>query len=61
MTLENINDKDMQHCHFLKSTCSIGGPPSRAPLKEQSEWTLLNVFRVSGTSALMFAGEKFDE
>ena len=21
----------MRHCHFLKSTCDIGGPPSRAP------------------------------
>ena len=31
MTLGKINDKDMRHCHFLKSTCDIGGPPSRAP------------------------------
>ena len=22
-----------QHCHFLKSTCNIGYPPSRAPIK----------------------------
>ena len=21
----------MRHCHFLKSTCDIGDPPSRAP------------------------------
>ena len=21
--------KDMRHCHFLKSTCDIGDPPSR--------------------------------
>ena len=33
MTLRNISDKDMRHCHFLKSTCDIGGPPPRAPLK----------------------------
>ena len=26
-----ISDRDMQHCHFLKSTCDIGDPPSRAP------------------------------
>ena len=27
VTLEKMNDKDMQHCHFLKSRCYIGGPP----------------------------------
>ena len=32
MTLEKISDKDMRHCHFLKSTCDIGGPPSRTPI-----------------------------
>ena len=26
MTLGIISDKDMRHCHFLKSTCDIGGP-----------------------------------
>ena len=31
MTLGKISDRDMRHCHFLKSTCDIGDPPSRAP------------------------------
>ena len=26
MTLGKISDKDMRHCHFLKSICDIGGP-----------------------------------
>ena len=26
MTWGKISDKDMQHCHFLKSTCDIGDP-----------------------------------
>ena len=32
MTLRKISDKDMRHCHFLKSTGDIGDPPSRAPI-----------------------------
>ena len=31
MTLGEISDKDMQHCHFLKSTCDIGDPPIKGP------------------------------
>ena len=31
MTLGKISDKDMRHCHFLKLTCDIGNPLSRAP------------------------------
>ena len=31
MTLGKISDKDIRHYHFLKSTCDIGDPPSRAP------------------------------
>ena len=27
VTLEKISDNDMRHCHFLKLTCDIGGPP----------------------------------
>ena len=35
MTLGKISDKDMRHCHYLKSTCDIGDPPSRAPLMNE--------------------------
>ena len=35
MTLGKISDKDMQHCHFQKSTCDIGDSPSRAPILSQ--------------------------
>ena len=31
VTSGKINDKDMRHCRFLKLTCDIGDPPSRAP------------------------------
>ena len=31
VTFRKINDKDMRHCHFLKSTCDVGDTPSRAP------------------------------
>ena len=30
VTLRKISDNDMRHCHFLKSTCDIGDPSSRA-------------------------------
>ena len=30
MTLKKISDRDMRHCHFLKSTCDIGNPPTKA-------------------------------
>ena len=26
MTLGKISDKDIRHCHFLKSTCDNAGP-----------------------------------
>ena len=29
VTLVEISEKEMQHCHFLKSTCNIWDPPSR--------------------------------
>ena len=31
MTMGKISDSEMRHCHFLKSTCDIGDPTSRAP------------------------------
>ena len=31
VTLGKISDSDMRQCIFLKSTCDIGDPPSRAP------------------------------
>ena len=30
VTLRKISDRDMQHCHFLKSSCGIEDPPPRA-------------------------------
>ena len=30
LTLGKISGKDKRHCHFLKLTCDIGEPPSRA-------------------------------
>ena len=27
MTLGETSDKDLRHCHFLKSTCDIAPPP----------------------------------
>ena len=37
VTLREKRDKDMRHYHFLKSTCDIGGPPSRAPIARLTE------------------------
>ena len=36
MTLGKLSDRDMRHCHFLKSTCDIGTPPPRAPIDSPS-------------------------
>ena len=33
MTLRKISDRDMWHCHFLKTICDIGHPPSRAAIR----------------------------
>ena len=32
VTLWKISHRGMQHCNFLKLTCDIGDPPSRAPI-----------------------------
>ena len=42
MTLVKVSDKDMQHCHFLKLTRDIGGPPSGAPYMENNVHELCN-------------------
>ena len=55
MTLRNISDRDMQHCHSSKSTCDIGDPPSRAPTFHISYTTLLwnlNVYERPGNPGL---------
>ena len=33
VTLRKIKNSDMQHCHFLQSTCDIGDPPHQGPLE----------------------------
>ena len=32
VTLGKLSNRDMRHYDFVKSTCDIGNPPSRAPL-----------------------------
>ena len=34
VTLREKSDRDMRHCHFLKSICDIGDPTSSAPHDE---------------------------
>ena len=46
--IEESNDKDMQHCHFLKSTCDIGDPPIMGPFVFSSNTGTLPVHIIEG-------------
>ena len=37
MTLRKISTRDIQHCHFLKSTCDIGDPPIKGLIPSPRE------------------------
>ena len=51
---ENVKASDKGHEHFLKSTCNIGDPQSRAPYFNEHSLTVFNL-----NKALLFLSGGF--